>query len=97
MWIEGWSRNNVGVVVIEIPGTGDSPADPSDPTSPERQWSTLLDWIDEQTEIQHDRVAVWSFSTGGYYGIRLAHTHPDRLAGVVALGGGTHYMFHPEW
>nr|POE77977.1 heptaketide hydrolyase ayg1 [Quercus suber] len=97
VWVEGWSMRNVGVIILEIPGTGDSPADPSDPTSPERQWSSLFSWIDEQAEIQHDKVALWAFSTGGYYAIRLAHTHHDKLAGVVALGGGCHYMFSREW
>jgi len=97
VWIEGWSQKNVGVIVLEIPGTGDSPADPKDITSPEREWSSLFDWIDEQAEINHKKVALWAFSTGGYYAIRLAHTHHSRLAGVVALGGGCHHMFSPEW
>ncbi|KAK3680581.1 hypothetical protein LTR37_021158 [Vermiconidia calcicola] len=97
VWIEGWSQKNVGVIVLEIPGTGDSPAAPNDPTSPEREWSSLFDWIDEQAEVDHTRKALWGFSTGGYYAIRVAHTHHDRLAGVVALGGGTHHMFTPEW
>jgi len=97
VWIEGWRRNNVGVIVVEIPGTGDSPADPTDPKSPDREWSSLLDWIDTQEGIDNKKLCVWAFSTGGFYAIRLAHTHPDRLAGVVALGGGTHHMFDPEW
>jgi len=97
VWIEGWSQKGVAVIVLEIPGTGDSPADPSDPTSPDRQYSTLLDWVDEQPEIDHKKRVVWGFSTGGYYAIRIAHTHADRLAGAVALGGGCHYMFEPTW
>nr|OQO28043.1 hypothetical protein B0A51_02844 [Rachicladosporium sp. CCFEE 5018] len=97
VWIEGWSRLNVAVIVLEIPGTGDSPADPKDPKSPDRQYSTLLDWIDKQPEIGPARKAVWGFSTGGYYAIRIAHTHGDRLAGAVALGGGCHYMFTDTW
>ena len=97
VWIEGWSQKNVGVIVVEIPGTGDSPAAPNDPKSPDREWSSLLDWVDEQPEIDHSRIGLWGFSTGGYYAIRIAHTHHNRLAGVVAQGGGAHYMFHPEW
>lgn len=97
VWIEGWSLKNVATVVLEIPGTGDSPADPGDITSPDREWSTLLDWIEAQPEIDQNRKVLWAFSTGGYYAIRLAHSHPDRLNALVAHGGGCHYMFHPEW
>jgi len=97
VWIEGWSQLQVATVVLEIPGTGDSPAAPSDPTSADRVWSTLLDWLDAQSELDPKRRAMWAFSTGGFYAIRVAHTHPDRLTGVVAHGGGCHYMFHPTW
>jgi pimeloyl-ACP methyl ester carboxylesterase len=97
VWAEGWRRNNVAVVVVEIPGTGDSPADAKDPESPDRLFSTLLDWVDAQEGIDSKKICVWGFSTGGYYATRVAHTHPDRLAGVINLGGGFHHMFEPEW
>lgn len=97
VWIEGWRRNGVGVVVAEIPGTGDCPAAPKDPKSPDRLWTSLLDWCDQNEKIDSERLCVWAFSTGGYYAIRVAHTHPDRLAGVVSLGGGCHHMFDREW
>ncbi|KAL2358455.1 Alpha/Beta hydrolase protein [Cryomyces antarcticus] len=96
-WAEGWRQKGVGVIIVKIPGTGDSPALPKDPTSPDREWSSLLDWADSQEGIDSKRICVWAFSTGGFYAIRLAHTHPDRLAGVVALGGGTHHMFDKDW
>ncbi|KAF2724328.1 alpha/beta-hydrolase [Polychaeton citri CBS 116435] len=97
VWIEGWARRNVGVIVVEIPGTGDSPAKPDDITSPDREWSSLIDWIEDQSEIDQARKAIWAFSTGGYYAIRLAHTHPSKWTGIVAQGGGCHYMFSEEW
>lgn len=97
VWMEGWRQNGVATIVLEIPGTGDCPAKPDDVTSPDRLYSSLLDWVDEQPGIDQKKVAVWAFSTGGYYAIRVAHTHADRLAGVVALGGGCHHMFDPEW
>ena len=59
VWLEGWSQKRVAVVIAEIPGTGDSPAAPSDPTSPDREWSSLLDWIAEQPELDQSRIAVW--------------------------------------
>lgn len=97
VWAEGWRRLGVGLLVVEIPGTGDSPANPSDPKSPDREWSSLLDWVDANEKIDSKKKVVWAFSTGGFYAIRLAYTHHDRVAGVAALGGGCHYLFEREW
>lgn len=88
----GWAS-----IAVEIPGTGDCPADPNDPTSPDRLWSSVLDWIDAQPWIAKGKVVAWGVSCGGYYAMRIAHTHADRLLGVVAQGGGCHSMFDPEW
>jgi pimeloyl-ACP methyl ester carboxylesterase len=84
-------------VVVEIPGTADCPADSADPESPDRLWSSLLDWMEEDGRFDMARVAVWGLSSGGYYAVRIAHTHRERLAGCVAQGAGTHWFFHPEW
>jgi len=97
VWMEGWRQIGVATIVLEIPGTGDCPTDVSDPTSPDRLYSSLFDWIDQQEGLNNKKTAIWAFSTGGYYAIRVAHTHKDRLAGVVALGGGCHHMFDHEW
>ncbi|RAR08161.1 alpha beta-hydrolase [Stemphylium lycopersici] len=97
VWMEGWRRVGVATIVLEIPGTGDCPAKAADPTSPDRLYSSLFDWVAQQDALDKKKVAIWAFSTGGYYAIRVAHTHADKLAGVVALGGGCHYMFSPEW
>jgi dienelactone hydrolase len=97
VWMEGWRQVGVATIVLEIPGTGDCPAKASDPTSPDRLYSSLFDWVDAQEGLDNKKTAIWAFSTGGYYAIRVAHTHADRLAGVVALGGGCHYMFEREW
>ncbi|KAL8284371.1 hypothetical protein RB597_001610 [Gaeumannomyces tritici] len=97
VWKEGWRQLNCATLVVEIPGTGDNPGLRSDPESPDRVWSSLFDWVAEQKAINQAKVVNWGFSTGGYYSIRLAHTHADKLKGVVALGGGCHYMFDPDW
>jgi hypothetical protein len=97
VWMEGWRQMGVATIVLEIPGTGDCPAAPSDPLSPDRLYSSLFDWVEQQDDIDSKKVCIWAFSTGGYYAIRVAHTHPEKLAGVVALGGGCHHMFDPEW
>ncbi|KAK4182551.1 Alpha/Beta hydrolase protein [Podospora australis] len=97
IWQRGFLDKGVASVVVEIPGTGDSPAKANDPTSPDRQWSSVLDWIKTQPQLDSKKVVVWGFSTGGYYALRVAHTHADRLLGSVSLGGGAHHMFDREW
>ncbi|OAG41933.1 hypothetical protein AYO21_03936 [Fonsecaea monophora] len=97
VWQQGFLDKGVATVIAEIPGTGDSPALRQDPTSPDRQWSSVLDWIDTQKEIDNKKIVVWGFSTGGYYSLRLAHTHHDRVFACISLGGGCHHMFDREW
>lgn len=89
---QGWHT-----VVVEIPGTGDSPANRSDPAAGNRLWASVLDWMDEQPEFDSDRVVAWGISTGSYYGIQLAHYQADRIRGVAALGPVSHKGFDPEW
>jgi len=88
----GWAA-----VVVEIPGTADCPADSADPDSPDRLWSSLLDWVDGQEQLDARRVLVWGLSSGGYYAIRIAHTHRERLVGSVAQGAGAHYFYDEGW
>ena len=88
----GW-----GCVIAEIPGTADCPADPADPESADRLWTTLLDWMAEQELFDMERVMVWGLSSGGYCAVRVAHTHKERLRGSVAQGAGTHYFFDSDW
>jgi pimeloyl-ACP methyl ester carboxylesterase len=88
----GWAS-----IAVEIPGTADCPALVNDPESPERLWSSILDWLEQQEWVDRKRIVVWGVSTGGYYALRIAHTHKDRIAAVVCQGAGCHYMFDPEW
>lgn len=88
----GWA-----VVVVEVPGTADCPADPTDQQSPDRLWDSVLDWAAENQQFDMQRIMVWGLSSGGYYAVRIAHTHRDSLAGVVAQGAGCHYWFNRAW
>jgi len=88
----GWAA-----VVVEIPGTADCPADSADPESPDRLWSSLLDWMEKEGRFEMGQVLVWGLSSGGYYAIRIAHTHRERLVGSIAQGAGCHYFYDREW
>ena len=87
-------------ISFEIPGTGDCPAAPNDPASPDRLMSSVIDWVAANApkyEFNLKKVVARGISTGGYYAFRIAHTHADRLFAVVAQGGGSHHMFDAGW
>lgn len=85
---------------FEIPGTGDCPAAPNDPTSPDRLMSSVLDWVIASRGaygFDTARIVARGISTGGYYAMRIAHTHGEHLFAVAAQGGGCHHMFDTAW
>jgi len=88
----GW-----GCVIAEIPGTADCPADPADSESGDRLWTSVLDWMENQGTFDMKNVMVWGLSCGGYYAVRIAHTHKDRLKGSVGQGTAVHYFFGSDW
>ena len=88
----GWA-----CVIAEIPGTADCPADPKDPKSPDRLWDSIFAWMTRRNVFDMSRVCVWGLSAGGYYAIRIAHTHHGHLVGSVAQGAGAHLFFSKEW
>jgi hypothetical protein len=88
----GWAS-----VVAEIPGTADCPADSADPESPDRLWDSVFEWMEKDGRFDLDHVLCWGLSSGGYYAIRIAHTHRDRLRGSIAQGAGCHYFYDREW
>ncbi|KAK8074044.1 hypothetical protein PG994_004943 [Apiospora phragmitis] len=88
----GWAA-----VVVEIPGTADCPADSADPTAPERLWDSVLAWMEQDGRFDMGRLLVWGLSAGGYYAVRIAHTHKDRIRGAVAQGAGVHHFFDQDW
>ena len=61
--------------------------------------SSIFDWLVDDDELQMDttRIVARGISTGGYYAMRVAHTHAERLYAVVAQGGACHRMFDAAW
>ncbi|KAF2848634.1 pigment biosynthesis protein Ayg1 [Plenodomus tracheiphilus IPT5] len=89
----GWAT-----VICDIPGTTvDCPANKRDPLSPDRLFTSILEWIKETTYLDEKKVIAWGLSAGGYYAIRLAHTHASKLIGSVGHGAGTHHYIGAEW
>ncbi|KAL2824282.1 Alpha/Beta hydrolase protein [Aspergillus cavernicola] len=88
----GW-----GVVICEIPGTADSPADPADPKSPDRLWNSVVEYLAYRPEFDMSKIAVWGLRAGGFYAVRAAHRHRARFAGCIAHGPGSHHFLDPQW
>jgi len=88
----GWAS-----VIVDIPGTADCPAARNDPTSADRLWTSVLDWMQSQGHFNMRKILCWGLSAGGYNAIRAAHTHATRLAGAVGQGAGTHHFFSRAW
>jgi esterase FrsA len=83
------------VLLVDIPGVGQSPvlAGPD----AERQWTPVFDWLALQDDLDADRCAAVGASFGGYWAMKLAYTHRDRLRCSVNWGGGVHVTFTPDW
>ncbi|KAK1916541.1 hypothetical protein P3342_012165 [Pyrenophora teres f. teres] len=89
----GWAT-----VICDIPGTTvDCPANKRDPLSPDRLFTSILDWIKATPYLNEKKVIAWGLSAGGYYAIRLAHTHHTQLIGSIGHGAGTHHYISREW
>ncbi|MBV9120616.1 MAG: alpha/beta hydrolase [Chloroflexi bacterium] len=82
-------------LTIDMPGVADAPIVGS-PTA-ERMFDAVFDWVEQEPRLDPNRIVLWGGSTGGYWAAKLAHTHRDRLAGVVEQGGPVHFAFQPEW
>ncbi|KAF1998508.1 pigment biosynthesis protein Ayg1 [Amniculicola lignicola CBS 123094] len=89
----GWAT-----VILDIPGTTiDCPANRRDPLSPDRLFSSILAWIKDQSYLDSKKIIAWGLSAGGYYAIRLAHTHKDQILASIGHGAGTHHYIGREW
>jgi len=95
--LDDFMKRGWATVVCDIPGVADCPADKRDPASPDRLFSSILEWMAEQEQFDMGKVVAWGLSAGGYYAIRLAHTHAEKLVGAVGHGAGTHHYIGREW
>lgn len=91
-------RRGWATLICDIPGTTiDCPANKRDPLSPDRLFTTILAYIAQSPLLNEKKTIAWGLSAGGYYAIRLAHTHREKLLASVAHGAGTHHYIGAEW
>jgi len=82
-------------LLIDMPGVGESPVLAG--VDAERQWTPIFDWLDSRPDLDAGRCAVIGGSFGGYWAMKLAYTHRERIRCAVNWGGGVHITFTPEW
>ncbi len=83
------------VLLVDMPGVGESPVLAAGDA--ERQWTPIFDWLATREDLDGTRCAAIGGSFGGYWAMKLAYTHRDRLRAAVNWGGGVHITFTPEW
>ena len=83
------------VLLVDMPGVGESPVLALGDA--ERQWTPIFDWLATRDDLDGARCAAIGGSFGGYWAMKLAYTHRDRLRCAVNWGGGVHITFTPEW
>lgn len=87
-------KAGISTIHLDMPGTGEAPvlAGPD----AERMWDPIFDWIDA-SDFDSTRIGVLGLSYGGYWAMKLAHTHRDRIRAAVNWGGGIHLTFQKSW
>ena len=83
------------VLLLDMPGVGESPLLAG--RDAERQWTPVFDWLASRDDLDATRCGAVGASFGGYWAMKLAYTHRDRLRCAVNWAGGVHVTFTPEW
>jgi 2,6-dihydroxypseudooxynicotine hydrolase len=77
-----------GIAVLAIDGPGQGEAEYEIPICGdyERAGSAVVDWIEQRSDLDKDRIAIWGVSLGGYYAPRAA-AYEKRFKACIALSG----------
>jgi hypothetical protein len=92
---DAFLARGIATIAMDNAGTGESPV--KGVADADRQFVAMFDWAAAQPDLDAARVGLLGRSFGGYWATRLAHLHPERIAGAVNWGGGAHYMFQRDW
>ncbi|GJI87595.1 alpha/beta hydrolase family protein [Duganella hordei] len=92
---DAFLARGIATIAMDNAGTGESPV--RGVQDAERQFLAVFDWAAAQPDLDAAKVGCLGRSFGGYWATKLAHTHPQQIAGAVNWGGGAHHMFQPSW
>ena len=88
-------EHGVAALAMDGPGVGDSPLKGSEDA--ERVFGAVFDWVATQKTFDPHKIAVWGYSTGGYWAVKVAYVYKDKIACAVSQGGPVHYAFELDW
>jgi pimeloyl-ACP methyl ester carboxylesterase len=88
-------RSGIGVVAIDMPGTGESPVKAD--LGSERIFSRVLDYLATRPDVDSKRIVAWGVSYGGHWAAQLAYVEKARLRGAVVQGGPIHDYYSEDW
>jgi esterase FrsA len=88
-------RSGIGVVAIDMPGTGESPVKAD--VGSERIFSRVLDYLATRSDVDSKRIVAWGVSYGGHWSALLAYKERTRLLGAVVQGGPVHDYYTADW
>lgn len=105
--VDGWKEDRQGTsrvlhrlglatLVIDMPGTGESPVRYVDAAAV-RTLSAFIDHLVGRQDVDGSRIGVWGGSFGAYWAAKLAYVEAARLKGAVFQGGNAHYGFQEKW
>jgi hypothetical protein len=92
---DAFLARGLATIAMDNAGTGESPV--KGVVDADRQFVAMFEWAAAQADLDAARVGCLGRSFGGYWATRLAHLHPERIAGAVNWGGGAHYMYQRDW
>jgi hypothetical protein len=92
---DAFLARGLATIAMDNAGTGESPV--KGVVDADRQFVAMFEWAAAQVDLDAAQVGCLGRSFGGYWATRLAHLHPERIAGAVNWGGGAHYMYQRDW
>lgn len=92
---DGFYRSGIGVVAIDMPGTGESPVKAD--VGSEHIFSRLLDYLSTRPDVDSKRIVAWGVSYGGHWSAQLAYEERARLRGAVVQGGPIDEYYSADW
>ena len=85
----------VGFLAVDSPGTGQAPVKVGPGAG--RMFSTILDYMGQQPEMDKSRIVVSGVSFGGYWAADMAFREKARILGSVAQSPPVDEFFQPKF